>query len=531
MTPRQTWLTGCLEGLWLVLLLLPNLTIAAQANAWEAPRWQLVATSLWMAVFAWLALPRRPMLALTFPLVISGLVVLGADLLRSVSVLDLLAVSYTFSREEVVDALGPYVWPMAAAVAAVLALATVLWRVPTPRPFGSHPALAIAALAGAALAVALPAESWRSAWPSALAGAVVESQTGDLGIGLPDRADVRVSPRDRSETWHASRDVAPAAQETYVLVIGESVRSDRIPGCGGRPEVTPPPAGSVVYCDVLSGSSSTHVSVPLLVSRDLPGASNRVPRDATLLKAFEAVGFETFWLSMQERSIAWPDARNQAFEGRGGLDRHILLPMLERALAQQEQRKVIVLHAYNAHSPYRDRFDPKMAPFKVLAAGERASSPNERLWNDYDNAIDETMRFLSEVTRRLEAQEGESFLLFTSDHGENMLDDARQLTAHALRVPTLWDTMVPGIAWSNEAWRQRQPERWDTLVANRRAGLMHMDFTPTLLGAAGIRYREPRRAPVDFGAVTVGERPRYTHLGRGRTVSQQQLREEALTPD
>jgi glucan phosphoethanolaminetransferase (alkaline phosphatase superfamily) len=508
---------------WFGLLLLPVATIAGLANAWETPRWQVVLVSLWIAALLWVTLPPRLFLVLTLPLLWAGIAVFVADVARSANLLELIAVSYTFRPGEVVDALAPYALSILGVGAALLATLAVLWPA-VPAHARRREWLAVALVAGAALAFTLPARSWREAWPGSLAGALLEGQAGDAGIALPLLADVRTSPRNRFETWQAHRPAAPPGPETYVLVIGESVRSDRIPGCGGRPRVARPPEDSLTFCDMLAGSSSTHTSVPLLISRALPGSRDRVPRDASLARAFEAVGFETFWFAVQERAIAWPDARNQAYDPTPRLDRDTLLPLLDAALARPEPRKFIVLHNYGAHSPYRERYRPAMAPYPVQGPAVKG----EALWNDYDNAIDENMRFLQEVTARLAALPGESFLLFTPDHGENLFDDARQLQHHALKVPTLWDTLVPAVVWASRDWRAAHPGKWRLLSDNARSPVMHMDVAPTLLGAAGIRYQEPRSEPVDLTAeVADPRRPRYTQVRAGETMSFETLKSQA----
>lgn len=519
-----------LAALWLVLLLLPVPTTIARANGWETPSWHLLAVGAWTGAAAWALLPWRWLLALSFPLVMAGVCVVAADLLRSVDVLELIAVSYTFGRGEAQEALLPYAWPAAAATAVALAILALLWRHTDARPRFGTGARAGVVLCGVVLGLALPTQSWRNAWPMALGIAVVEARTNDIGLGPgPGQEDARATPRSRFENWEARREAAAPGRETYVLVISDSVRSDRLAGCGGRPQVTAPPPDALLFCDVLAGASSTHVSVPLLVSRHLPGLRHRVPRDATLLKAFEAAGFETYWLALQERAIAWPDARNMAFAPLGR-DRDALLPMLQRALVAPAPRKLIVLHGYTAHFPYAKHYDPAQAPFpvdreKIRSAGGARGALDE-VYNDYDNAVDASMRFLREVVARLEAQDGEAFLLYTSDHAENLWDDARGLSMHALKFPTLWDTRVPGVAWANEAWRERQPRKWHALEANRRAGLMHMDFAPTLLGAAGIAYTDRRTGPVDLTAGPVPPRKRYTHLGPGQTITLEMLREQ-----
>lgn len=526
---NSRWLHDVLHAAWALLLLVPNATFAARANGWDPSYWQPLAVSLWFLAAAWMLLPHRLMLLATYPVALAGVAVVAADRLRSADVLELLSVAFTFHRDEVVHELAGYVLPAALAGSVLLLVLVALWRRPAKsqrRPL----AQGAVAMAGAALFLVVPRAAWEASWPANLVLALVEGQTQDTGVRVnPDWE--RASPRDRFATWGAHRTISPDQRETYVLVIGESVRADRIPGCGGRPQVSPPPADALLFCDVLSGAGATHASVPLLLSRGLPGARERVPHDGTVAKAFEAVGFETFWFSVQERLIAWPDARSQALAPVGARDRTALLPLLDQALARPEPRKFIVLHAYNAHSPYGERYDPQRAPFKVDRSRMPGPRPTrgalDQWWNDYDNAIDESMRFLQEVVARVQREPGEAFLLFTPDHAENMLDDARNLTDHALKRPTLWDTHVPLVAWSNAAWRSAHAARWQQLAANRTAPLMHMDVVPTLLGAAGIAYQEPRTLPVDLTARAVPPRARFAHLRAGQVVTLDALRQEA----
>lgn len=515
-------------SLWCALLLLPLVTVVPLANAWEVAPWKIIICSMWMAAFAFAFAPRRLFLLLTYPLLLAGLVIVAADVLRSANLLELLSVRYTFKESEVKDALLPYAGYLAGAAVALLALLVLLWG-HAVRPTAT--VRLVVGLTGLSLFLALDRNSWRNAWPTVLAEPLVEGHIGDGGLGLPPMADVRASPRDRFESWQASRENPTDTPETYVLVIGESVRNDRLPACGGRAEISPPPVGSVVFCDVLAGSSSTHVSVPLLISRHLPGNRDRVPPDASMLKAFEAVGFETFWLSAQERSIAWPDAKNQAYEPAHPLDRDALLPLLDQALARRSLKKLVILHANNAHAPYETRYREATAPFPVevqkIRLGVPARNTLKEWWNAYDNAVDESMRFLQEVTDRVQAQPGRSVVFFTPDHGENMLDDARGLTQHALKMPTLWDTAVPAIVWANPAWRDAHGDKWSALNGNRNAALMHMDIAPTMLGAAGIRYLEPRTEPVDLTARPVPARVRFTQVRAGETVTLEKLRQQA----
>lgn len=514
---------------WAALALLPCLTTLPLVTRWEASAWQIAATSCWYLAVAWLALPHRAFVALTVPLVFAGAVVSAADWMDSVNLLELLAVAYTFRPEEIAATLQARMLALAGLALALCAMLVVAWRSP-PAAGRSRPALAAVALCGAGMALAFPAAAWREAWPFNLAGAIQDGLAGNHGIGLPDLERIRHSPRDRFQDWGARRGETPAAREVYLLVVGESVRSDRVPGCGGRKGITPPPAGALTYCDMLAGASATHSSVPLLISRGLPGWRERVPADASFIRAFETVGFETFWLGVQERSIAWPDAANQAFEPTPRTDRQALLPLLDAALARPSPRKLIVLHAYNAHGPYHERYEASNAPFAADPARLKGSPSRTDLaiwWNAYDNAIDESMRFLGAITARLDALDAQVFLAYTPDHGENMLDDVRGLTLHALKRPTLWDTRVPLVVWSSRAWRAAHADRWAQLENNVDAALMHMDVVPTLLGAAGVQFDEHRTLPIDLTRGKVPARTRFTQVRPGETVTFEALLREA----
>ena len=315
-----------------------------------------------------------------------------------------------------------------------------------------------------------------------------------------------INPRSASASWGASR--LPGAHphsETYVLIIGESVRADRLGGCGGQEQVAISHQDAIIYCDVTSGSSSTHTSVPLLVSREMPGGAFRVSKDATFMKAFEEAGFHTYWLAVQERGIAWPDANTEMFVAAKKTDRESLLPSLISVLAQDSPKKLIVVHAYGAHFSYCDRYEPATAAFQADCS-KLAELPNDSTLPDfiraYDNAVAESLRFVDAVISEVAQAGGSSFVMYTADHGENLLDDGRRLFQHALKDPTRWDTTVPAVIWASDEWRVHNSERWEQLRANHGATAMHADLVPTLLGSAAIRYVDERQAAFDLGAMS-----------------------------
>lgn len=507
-------LTYVLFVMWVVLLFLPSVTTLSSTNTWDYPAWQLSTVTAWLIAVTLVFVPWNVFIVVTLPIVIVGTMIVGADLWRNVNLLELLAVLDTFSQDDINSALAPYANHILALITLSLLMAVLLWNRCTITISEKYSYSLVGV--GVILIFIYPPMMLARSWPINILSSFVASNTKDLAYVSSLFPNANTSPRPPTSTWNAHRAVAVDAPETYVLVIGESIRADRLRECGGRQKMHSSPEDSLVFCNVVSGSSSTHTSVPLLISREMPGISVRVPHDATFLEAFNSVGFDTYWLAVQSKSITWPDATHEEYLINNMMDREILLPKLDSVLSLNQSKKMIVLHAINAHSPYASRYRQNTAPFSVDRSAMGMLPSQHAIgdwWNDYDNAVDESVRFVSALIDRLRSEPGNVFFVFTPDHGENMLDDKRALVEHALTFPTKYDTHVPMVIWANSAWRDAKPDKWQQLTSNIDKPLMHIDVVPTLLGAADIQYDEPRARPVDLTSSTIEPK-------RQRTVQQ-----------
>ena len=511
-------------AVWVLLYLVPVITTGSSVNTWDISPWYLVAVSTWYIAFAACLLGRSLFLLITFPIVLAGIMVVAGDLLRNVNLIEFISFSDTFSTEEIVVSIAPYRYWIILVILALGFIALGVWVSSAEQKYDRRKNLVMLAF-GVALVLYLPASSWVRAWPASILSVAFAQQVDNQSLLASLFPDAAVNPREGAVAWDAERASVIDESELYVLVIGESVRPDRMAECGGRKGMHSIDPDSIVYCDVLSGSSSTYTSVPLLISRDNPGLDRRISKDASFISAFGQLGFSTYWLSSQELSIAWPDAEHQKI-GSGQLDEDRLMPLVEQALSSAASKKLLVLHAYNAHFHYIDRYrqDEAVFPVKVNLRNEIPSRAHlDQWWNAYDNAVNESMKFLDILITRLKAESGRVFLMYTSDHGENMLDDDRDLTDHALTFPTRWDVTVPTVIWSNQRWRENNTGKHEFLQRNLQRPLMHLDLVPTLLGAADIVYRDERSLPVDLTSEVVGKRERIVQKRLGEVISENEL--------
>lgn len=515
--------------LWMVLLILPAATSTSSTQTWDIDPTMLFGLSCWLVVAPRVLLPARWFYPLSLPVALAGVVCMGADFERHADLLDLGTQWRTFTAAEVRSVMGPYMPQIALGAAVLAAWCWACTRVQVRRGMDRR-LLAGAVAVTAGLAFALPGVAWIRAWP--LNAALVASAAATRSDGLMATLQPALSmtnPRDPHATWHG-RATSTAPRQTVVFIVGESVRADYLHECHGPDRVRPVADGALVACDVTSGSDATHTSVPLLVSRDMPGRLWRVSTDATFLRAFQEAGFETHWIGDQGPSLAWPDAQFQAFPEYRTTDEAALGPPLAQALARPAPRKAIVLHAYNAHDGYCDRFDLSKAPYPVdcrhLNGGTGpADAPALRL--AYADAIDASVGYVNGVIETLRREPGEVFLLFTPDHGENLYDDSRGLYEHALRTPTRWDTHVPALFWANDAWRAAHPRQWARLQAQVGKPLMHADMAPTFLAAAGVAYDDRRPLATDLLDAPVPPRQRTIQRALGSVVDWDTLVREA----
>ena len=535
--PDEAWPTvpatrigSLLEVAWIVLLILPAATTASVSRIFDANENTLFIVSCWLIVAARLLFGRRAFFAATLPIALLGVACMGADFLRGANLLALLLQWRTFSALDVAGAARPYVWIALAGCTALAALCWACWRSAPARPVRRPVALAVLAVT-ALLACMVPRTSWLRAWPidGVLVATATLSHSHVMAQYLfPDSATV--DPRSPDASWGGARAAGAPASETVVLAIGETIRNDFLNECGGPARVRRLAPGALVACDVTSGSDGTDLSVPLIVSREMPGHRVRVSDDGTVVRALEEAGFEGHWISAQHRAIAWPDAQYQDFPGWQGLDTALLLPPLAAALARPAPLKAIVLHANNAHDPYCARYDPAHAPYAAdcLALGAPLSAATlPAMRANYANAVDASVGFVNAVIAQLDQQPQPAFLVFTPDHGENLFDDGRALWGHARRHPTRWDTHVPIVFWANAAWRATHASQWTLLQSQIGAPLMHADVVPTLLDAAGVRYDEQRALPVDLLRRPVPARRRVVQLALDATIGWDTLVEEA----
>lgn len=324
-------------------------------------------------------------------------------------------------------------------------------------------------------------------------------------ITLPDSRQARV-PRDASTLsvdYRADPGVA-------VFLVGESLRHDALmrPGRGPASDQLAQRLASGLGLrlpDACAGGNGTFVSVPKLITAALSPDPAGADGQPTLLAMAKAAGARTAYVNNHEIWVA-PEAGH---DWQQKLSSSYFSASDEQAIAVVEDfvrrtrapTRAALVHLYGQHFPYRDRYPAGMFPDEP--AGLAAPALDELR---YQRAAEFGAHVLLRLARFMDTLNEPAYLVFTSDHGENLPSDGTGKQYHAGPVNGRHDSTVPVLVLWNRAFAASgRPQRLVAL-ANRPPPLAHRDAATawlSLLGAPGpLRATAPA---MTWGALRPGD--------------------------
>ena len=137
----------------------------------------------------------------------------------------------------------------------------------------------------------------------------------------------------------------------------------------------------------------------------------------------------------------------------------------------------VFINKLGVHFPYRRHypkeetvFIPAMEPFESI-------SSRERLVNTYKNAIRWSVdQFFQTLFDEIDL--GNSVIIYTSDHGQNLLDDGKPATHCRRTAQILNEAVVPLMVWTDHD--SLQDKFRQSLLKNHNAA-SHFEIFPTVL--------------------------------------------------
>ena len=309
---------------------------------------------------------------------------------------------------------------------------------------------------------------------------------------------VRYKESSKDFKYYAKCSFDDNEAETLVLVIGETSRADNWQLYGYSRKTNPlltHTKGLTVFTDYMSQSNTTHKSVPILLSLAEADNYDILYHTKGIMQAFREAGYHTVYLSNQQRNHSFIDFLGEQADDclflhdshpDNAYDTDLLVPLAQKLARQKGRRTFVVLHTYGSHFSYADRYPDFMRKFQSDQYDGAKRQYRPQLINAYDNSICQTDLLLRRIIEQLTAHGGSAAMVYTSDHGEDIFDDARHLFLHASPFPSFWQLHVPLIVWTSPTYRQRHDAITSALDANRHKAAESNSVFHTLLTMGGV---------------------------------------------
>ncbi|WP_212624694.1 phosphoethanolamine transferase CptA [Pseudomonas sp. PP3] len=272
---------------------------------------------------------------------------------------------------------------------------------------------------------------------------------------------------------HNLKDSMANQPSTLVLVIGESTNRQRM-SLYGYPRETTPELDKLkdqlaVFDNVITPRPYTIEALQQVLTfadEDNPDLYLTTP---SLVSMMKQAGYKTFWITNQQtmtkRNTMLTTFSQQADEqvylnnnrnqNAAQYDGDVIEPF-NKALADAAPRKLIVVHLLGTHMSYQYRYPSTFDKFKDRN-GVPAGVRDDQLptYNSYDNAVLYNDFVVSSLIKDYAKTDPNGFLLYLSDHGEDVFDSPGHGTlGRNESKPTAPMYTIPFMAWASPKWRE-----------------------------------------------------------------------------
>jgi heptose-I-phosphate ethanolaminephosphotransferase len=121
----------------------------------------------------------------------------------------------------------------------------------------------------------------------------------------------------------------------------------------------------------------------------------------------------------------------------------------------RSKKNVIFLHMMGTHHHYENRYPKAFNKFKDEPISNFNSKESTKKINSYDNAILYNDFLIAEAIKKVKALNTKSFVLFFSDHGEEMFNDL-DMAGHNEDIYSKNMFDVPFILWESSKYKQEK---------------------------------------------------------------------------
>lgn len=302
-------------------------------------------------------------------------------------------------------------------------------------------------------------------------------------------------------------DTSGSAPRTLVLVIGESTQRGHM-SLYGYPRETTPQLDEIhktdknltVFNDVVTSRPYTIE----ILQQALTFANEKNPdlylTQPSLMNMMKQAGYKTFWITNQQTMTKRNTMltlfsqqtdkqyylNQQRTQSARQYDGDVLKPFKE-VMADPAPKKFIVVHLLGTHINYKFRYPEGFDKFKGTEGTPPGLSQDQiDSYNEYDNANLYNDFVVSSLIKDYSATNPNGFLLYFSDHGEEVYDTPpHNIQGRNEAAPTRHMYSIPFILWTSPSWQQAHPRDF-TSMTNRKYS--SSELIHTWSDMAGLKY-------------------------------------------
>lgn len=275
-------------------------------------------------------------------------------------------------------------------------------------------------------------------------------------------------------------DSSGQAPRTLVLVIGESTQRGRM-SLYGYPRETTPGLDELHKTDPrLTVFDNVVTSRPYtieILQQALTFADEQHPdlylTQPSLMNMMKQAGYKTFWITnqqtMTERNTmltVFSKQTDQQYymnqqrtQSAREYDTNVLGPF-QKVLNDPAPKKFIIIHLLGTHIKYKFRYPENEGVFDGNTQHLPADLTPEQVatYNDYDSAQHFNDKVVTQIIKDYRATDPNGFLLYFSDHGEEVYDTPpHQTQGRNEETPTRHMYTIPFIVWTSTSWQAAHP--------------------------------------------------------------------------
>ena len=260
-------------------------------------------------------------------------------------------------------------------------------------------------------------------------------------------------------------------RESYVLVIGESLRYDNL-SLAGYHRNTTPLLGSLedltLFSDYYSSANLTMFSVPQIITRATADNFMLNYKEKSIIKPFQECGFKAF--AICAGNLLCEKSSSYLIDGCDGVfafgaDGDAKIAGVVDSLVAIYPKTFFVIQFKGNHGPY-DNFGQEHNVYRPNPVYDKVPWTNhEAMVNAYDNTVLFTDYNVYHIIKAIDKPGYQSAFLMVSDHGA---DYDTGVSDHGGNCnPRKAEYHVPLIVWNSKVWGDKYPQKKANLLSNK----------------------------------------------------------------